>query len=46
MALLQCVGACVCSYSSNRIQGVLYGQQEDFVATVGVVSIGWSGDSL
>ena len=37
---------CVCSYSSDRIQRVLYGQQEDFVATVRVVSVGWSGDSL
>lgn len=36
----------VCVYRGYRVEGVLYGQQEDLVATVGVVSIGWPGDSL
>lgn len=33
-------------YRGYRVKWVLYGQQEDFVATVGVVSVGWPGDSL
>lgn len=33
-------------YRGYRVEGVLYGQQEDLVATVGVVSVGWPGDPL
>lgn len=38
--------ATVCVYRGYGVQGVLYGQQEDLVATVGVVSVGRPGDSL
>lgn len=41
-----CVCVCVCVYRGYRVEGILYGQQEDFVATVGVVSVGRPGDSL
>lgn len=36
----------LCVYRGYRVEGILYGQQEDLVAAVGVVSIGWPGDSL
>lgn len=40
------VCVCMCVYRGYRVEGVLYGQQQDLVATVGVVSIGRPGDSL
>lgn len=47
MGHLDCI-ACVyvCVYRGYRVEGILYGQQEDLVATVGVVSVGRPGDSL
>ena len=36
----------MCVYRGYRVKWVLYGQEEDFVATVGVVSVGRPGDSL
>ena len=37
---------CECVYRGYGVQRVLYGKEEDLVATVRVVSICWSGDSL
>lgn len=33
-------------YRGYGVEGVLDGEQEDLVPTVGVVGVGWSGDSL
>lgn len=33
-------------YRGDWVEGVLYGEEEDLVATVGVVSIGGPGDPL
>lgn len=42
--LFMCI--CACVYRGDRIQGVLYGQQQNLVATVWVVSVGRPGDPL
>lgn len=35
-----------CTYRGYRIEGILYGEQKNLVATVGVVSVGRPGDSF
>ena len=36
----------MCSYRGDWIEGVLYREQQDLVATVGIVRVGGSGDPL